>query len=242
METSLLDFQCVWLFIYWLNRIWYIRCDYIYWMAMSVRLYYIDCNVVYRCLWFQKSIGHVSGGHINPAVTVAMLVTGEVSVVRALLYIIAQCAGAAAGSASLKALLPQSYQGALGHTALAAELQPLQGLGIEFFLGFILIFTVCGVCDPNKPGSIHLIHHHLSMQTSIISKIFSNVIFADQKYIAPLAIGLAVTVGHLGAIKFTGASMNPARSFGTAAITGVWDNHWVTFYKHKLNIRQKLRV
>lgn len=82
-----------------------------------------------------------------------MFVTGKVSLVRAILYIVAQCAGAAAGSASLKALVPEIYQGALGHTNLARDVQPLQGLGIEFFLGFILIFTVCGVCDANKPGN-----------------------------------------------------------------------------------------
>lgn len=83
-----------------------------------------------------------------------MLVNGKVSLVRAILYIIAQCAGAASGSASLRALLPTAYQGGLGHTSLAKDFLPLQGLGIEFFLGFILIFTVFGVCDPNKPGGL----------------------------------------------------------------------------------------
>jgi len=146
------------------------------------------------------AIGHVSGGHLNPAVTAGMLITGKISVIRALLYIIVQCAGAAAGSASLKALIPGELQKNLGHTLLAEKVLPLQGLGIEFFLGFILIFTVFGVCDENKP---------------------------DSKYIAPLAIGIAVTVGHLGAISFTGASMNPARTFGTAVINNNWDNHWI---------------
>lgn len=81
-----------------------------------------------------------------------MLVTGKISFVRALLYIIVQCAGAVAGTASLKSLLPEIYHNGLGHTTLAIEVTPVQGLGIEFFLGFILIFTVFGVCDDNKAG------------------------------------------------------------------------------------------
>lgn len=82
-----------------------------------------------------------------------MLVTGKISLVRALLYILLQCLGAVAGTASLKALIPDAYHNGLGHTNLAADLTPLQGLGLEFFLGFILIFTVFGVCDGNKPGN-----------------------------------------------------------------------------------------
>lgn len=50
---------------------------------------------------------------------------------------------------------------------------------------------------------------------------------SESKFAAPLAIGLAVTVGHMGAVKYTGASMNPARTFGTAVITNIWDSHWV---------------
>lgn len=77
-------------------------------------------------IWFSfQAIGHVSGGHLNPAVTVAMLVTGKISFVRALLYIIVQCAGAVAGTASLKSLLPEIYHMGLGHTTLAPELTPV---------------------------------------------------------------------------------------------------------------------
>lgn len=146
------------------------------------------------------SIGHISGGHINPAVTAGLLVAGKVSVIRAAMYVVAQCAGAVAGTAALKALLPEAYQGSLGMTGLKEHVQDMQGLGIEFFLGFILVLCVFGVCDENKP---------------------------DSRFVAPLAIGLTVTLGHLGVVEYTGASMNPARSFGTALITEQWTNHWI---------------
>lgn len=131
-----------------------------------------------------------------------MLVTGKISLVRAILYIIVQCGGAIAGTAAVKSLTPEVFHSSLGHTDLPADgsILPAQGLGIEFFLGFVLVFTVFGVCDSNKP---------------------------DSRFIAPLAIGLTVTLGHLGAVAFTGASMNPARTFGTAVIRCSWTNHWV---------------
>lgn len=80
---------------------------------------------------------------------------------------------------------------------------PEQGFGVEFLLGFILIFVICGVCDPNKP---------------------------EMKPIAALAIGMAVSVGHLATIDFTGSSMNPARTFGSAVIANDWEHHWVKFF------------
>lgn len=128
-----------------------------------------------------------------------MLAAGNISILRAALYILIQCCGAVAGTAALYALLPDTVENP-GHTQLAAGLRPLQGLGIEFFLGFLLVFCVFGVCDENKP---------------------------DSRIVAPLAIGLTVALGHLGAIGLTGASMNPARTFGTALVQGAWQNHWV---------------
>ncbi|XP_053601307.1 aquaporin AQPcic [Plodia interpunctella] len=148
-----------------------------------------------------SAIGHISGGHLNPAVTVGLASVGRVKPVRAILYIVAQCAGACAGSGLLKALTPDRVAGNLGMTTLGTDVTSLQGFGIEFFLGFVLIFVVCGVCDPHKP---------------------------DAKATAPLAIGLTVALGHLMAVDYTGASMNPARSFGSAIVHAViWENHWV---------------
>lgn len=147
-----------------------------------------------------SAIGHISGGHINPAVTLGLASVGRVKIVRAILYIIAQCAGAAAGSGLLKALTPERAAGSLGTTGLGTDVTQLQGFGIEFFLGFVLIFVVCGVCDGNKP---------------------------DHKSTAPLAIGLTVTLGHLLAVDYTGSSMNPARSFGSALVANNWSDHWI---------------
>lgn len=146
------------------------------------------------------SIGHISGGHINPAVTAGMLAAGKVSVIRALLYVAAQCAGAVAATTTLDVLIPKSYQNGLGNTGLKDGVTDLQGLGFEFFLGFVLVLCVFGVCDDNKP---------------------------DSRFVAPLAIGLTVSLGHLGVVEYTGSSMNPARSFGTAFVTDSWGHHWI---------------
>ncbi|XP_068145040.1 aquaporin [Drosophila tropicalis] len=145
-------------------------------------------------------VGHLSGGHVNPAVTVGMLVAGRVSLLRAIFYIVFQCLGAISGTAAVKILLDADYHNGLGHTTLAQNITELQGLGIEFFLGLLLVLTVFGACDGNKP---------------------------DSKYTAPLAIGMSVTLGHLGTIRYTGSSMNPARTVGTAFATDIWTAHWV---------------
>ncbi|KAB0802600.1 hypothetical protein PPYR_01854 [Photinus pyralis] len=146
-----------------------------------------------------QAIGHVSGGHINPAVTIAMLVTRNISLLKAILYIIVQCLGAIVGSGLLMASLPERYHDtAMGVTNLSVPVG--NGIVVEIMLGFILVFTVFGVVDVNK--------HEI-------------------KPIAAFAIGVSVTIGHLATVDYTGASMNPARTFGASVINNHWDDHWV---------------
>ncbi|XP_064611047.1 aquaporin-5-like [Liolophura sinensis] len=145
------------------------------------------------------AIAHVSGGHINPAVTIGFLVTRKITIVRGVLYMIAQSIGAIVGAAILYGVSPEDRRSALGANGLN-EITPAQGFGVELIITFVLVFTVFATVD----GQRH-----------------------DLRGSGPLAIGLSVAICHLFAISYTGTGMNCARSLGPAVITGKWDDHWV---------------
>ncbi|CAL1533971.1 unnamed protein product, partial [Lymnaea stagnalis] len=104
------------------------------------------------------------------------------------------------GAAILMGLTPESYQGNLGMTLVSEKISLEQAVGVELFITFLLVLTVFASCDGKRK---------------------------DLNGSAPLTIGLSVTMCHLWAIDYTGASMNTARSFGPALVMGTWDNHWV---------------
>ena len=139
----------------------------------------------------------ISGGHLNPAVTIASVITGEIGVVKGVMYVTAQLVGAAIAALLLSTVMPADAQGSLGvHTM---TVRPQAGLLIETVLTFILVLVIFGTAiDARGPG-----------------------------HLAPFAIGAAVIIDGLVGIPLTGASMNPARSFGPALVAGEWASHWV---------------
>ncbi|XP_019734626.1 aquaporin-4 [Hippocampus comes] len=147
-----------------------------------------------------QCFGHISGGHINPAVTAAMLVTKKVTIVKALFYLVAQLVGAMAGSGIVRLVTPSTLTDNMGISAVNAEVGVGKGLLVELLLTFQLVFTIFATCDSKR---------------------------TDLGGSASLAIGLSVTIGHLFGIPYTGASMNPARSFGPAVVMANFKDHWV---------------
>lgn len=148
-----------------------------------------------------QSIGHISGCHINPAVTAGLFVGTKIGLVKGLLYVVAQCVGAIVGAGLLRAFVPAQIAD-LGVTKIHPTLNAGQGFGIEFFITFVLVLVVfASAADENNADAV--------------------------KGSAPLAIGLSITTCHLFAIPFTGSSMNPARSLGPAVILNSWANHWI---------------
>ena len=148
--------------------------------------------------------GHISGGHVNPAVTVALMVVGKIHPGKALLYIAAQCVGAIIACLALKGLVePSLTADAAAKVQLGATLgklrEPAVVFAIEAIVTFLLVTTIFGVAvDKRGPKNIY-----------------------------GLAIGLTVCLDILMAGPLTGASMNPARSLGPAVVGGYWDIHWV---------------
>ncbi|MEG0911050.1 MAG: MIP family channel protein [Ruthenibacterium sp.] len=139
------------------------------------------------------SIGNVSGCHINPAVSMGMLVAGKISVKDFAGYLVAQFLGGIAGAALLCVFFGSNESlGANGYgeaSALGTSLG--QALLIEIVLTFVFVLAILGVTSKVENSSV-----------------------------AGLVIGLTLTLIHILGIPFTGTSVNPARSFGPALLTG----------------------
>ncbi len=140
------------------------------------------------------SIGNVSGCHINPAVSLAMLISKKLSVVDFFGYIVAQFLGAIAGAGVLKYIFSvggaEDATKALGSNALFQN-DILATIIIEVLLTFIFVLAILGVTSKVENGSV-----------------------------AGLVIGGSLTLVHLIGIGLTGTSVNPARSFGPALLAG----------------------
>jgi aquaporin Z len=149
-----------------------------------------------------NAFGGVSGAHFNPAVTTGLLVTGRIKPPAAVAYILAQLAGATAAAALCKAVFPAGAvaQANLGIPLPAAWATTSTVLIVEAVLTFLLITAIYGTAVDERGKAVK---------------------------IGGFGIGLTVTFDILAGGPVTGASMNPARSFGPALVQGYWDWHYL---------------
>ncbi|CAK9168917.1 unnamed protein product [Ilex paraguariensis] len=150
-------------------------------------------------LFVAVSVGaNISGGHVNPAVTFGAFVGGHITLLRSVLYWIAQLLGSV-----VACLLLNFATGglAVGAFALSAGVTSWNALVFEIVMTFGLVYTVYATAVDPKKGNIGII--------------------------APLAIGFIVGANILAGGAFTGASMNPAVSFGPAVVSWTWGSQWV---------------
>ncbi|MBL0870441.1 MAG: aquaporin [Phycisphaerales bacterium] len=155
---------------------------------------------------FIAGCGYISGGQFNPAVALGLVVAGKQTPVQAAVYIVAQLLGAACGAGMLQLLLTpeiaNSQAAKLGATIGAlttTEGATLRVIGMEAIMTFALMFVVLSAAVDERGGKL-----------------------------GALAIGVTVTGCILAGGYWTGASMNPARSFGPA----ICGSHWVMFHAY----------
>lgn len=153
------------------------------------------------------SIGHISGGHLNFAVTFTFALLRKISILKALFYFLAQFLGGLIGIGFLKLVTPGSWWiSCFATNMVQPELTVGHAFLAEYILTFMLMWVVMAACDSSKSNQM----------------------------LVPFAIGMAVFIAHMIALPITGCSINPTRTFASAAAASgltecphAWDNHWV---------------
>ena len=146
---------------------------------------------------------NISGGHINPAVTLGMIVTRQIKIAPGILYMAAQCTGAIAATAVLYLVLENAVGNATNFGAHGINTTAVSGDGgallLEIIGTAVLVMVIFAVAVSRR-GAGHM---------------------------APLLIGLTVALLHLVLVPLTGASVNPARTLGPALISNAFDSFWI---------------
>ena len=149
-----------------------------------------------------SALGHISGGHFNPAVSIGFWVTKRIGTLEVFLYWAAQVLGGIAAAFLLKAVIPEETWRAvaLGTPELVRDFPRLTAMTLEAVATFFLVLVVFATAVDER-GSF--------------------------RAIAGFGIGLTITLGFLVVGPFTGAALNPARAFGPALASSHWTNQGV---------------
>jgi len=152
-----------------------------------------------------SALGHISGGHFNPAITIGFWVTKRIGTLEAFLYWAAQILGGIAAAFLLKAIIPEEIWRAvaLGTPELVRDFSRLSAMVLEAVTSFFLVLVVFAT-SVDERGAF--------------------------RSIAGFGTGLTVTLGILVIAPFTGAAMNPARALGPALASNHWTNwgvYWI---------------
>lgn len=141
---------------------------------------------------------HISGGHLNPAVTAGLLVARRIGMVDAFVYIVAQLAAACLAIVALKAIIPQSVGNLVmwGTPMISGRVTFQQAIALEAIMTFFLVGAVMGTAVAKNAPKI-----------------------------GGFGIGLTVFFGIMISAPLTGGAMNPARAFGPAVMSGNLTGH-----------------
>jgi MIP family channel proteins len=176
--------------------------------ASQTRLGWLGISAAYGLAYAAMvvALGHISGGHFNPAVTIGFWVVKRWGTLQTIAYSIAQLLAASTAAYLIKIILPDTTWRpvALGAPILAQDFTRLHAMALEAVLTFFVVFVVFAAASDDLDGTPH--------------------------HVAGFAVGLTIAMGSLLGGPFTGAAMNPARAFGPALAAPHWQNqgvYWV---------------
>jgi aquaporin TIP len=150
-----------------------------------------------------SAVGHISGGHFNPAITIGFLVTGRMAPILAAAYVATQLAASVVAMLALRVIYPSGANLDAGVPVVNDAVDVWSGALLEAILTFFLVWVVFATAADARGA-------------------FTSI--------AGLAIGLTITFDILAGGPLTGAAMNPARAFGPELVQGIWTDAWVYYF------------